>query len=140
MMALFISETNGIIEVREEIYTFFSTYYSWSYYDLANRLTNRHGKKGDKLNHKMDQASYDWVLAYYVPKLAAYRPTAAEYADSPECIARMDEFRKLQAEQAKDSLAALLTRQAANARLSFAKKCDLMLEETGVSVKTLAIN
>ena len=139
-MALFISETDGIIEVREETYTFTATHYSWSYYDLANRLTNSHCKKGDKLDRKMDQSSYDWVVLYYVPKIMVYRPTAAEYEDSPECIARMAEFRRMQAEQAKASMDALWARQAENRRLSFAQKCDLMLDETGVSVKALATN
>lgn len=134
-MPLYISEKKGVMEVREEIFSFRDTKTSWFYYDMQNRMMSIHGRQGDKPDRPMDQSSYDWAVKHYVPKILPYKPLFNEWLESPEGVLSQAKHNEAQAAQKRSSMAALFQRQAENARLTFAQKCALMLEETGYSVR-----
>jgi hypothetical protein len=83
-VALFVSEKDGVIEVRQEVYGFTQTEYKWWYYDLGNRTQSSNGCKGDPLDASMSDLTYGWVTQYYAPRIAPYRPTAAEYHEADQ--------------------------------------------------------
>lgn len=130
-MALFISEKDGVIEVREEIYGFRDTTRSWSYYDLQNRRVSSHGRQGDIPDRPMTQQTYDWALKHYVPKIATYVQTPEEFSNSPE-LAQEAQRKEM---QRRASGAIRTFEREANAAIPFEDKCRLRLEEMGTSVK-----
>lgn len=129
-MALFISETNGVMEVREEQYSWTDTKRSWSYFDLSRGLQSSLGHQNAPLDREMDQTSRDWVVKHYVPRIAPYIQTPEERLKSPEAQQRRidDEAKR------RVAMNALFHRQAENDCLPFAEKCRLLKEEIGCSV------
>lgn len=134
-MALFISEKNGIIEVREEIHSFKDTKRSWSYYDLSNNLTSSHGKQGDALDRPLDAQMKAWAQQHYVPRIAPYVPTPQEHFSNPQVVAEYEQSAIKQARIQRQAVHNLLEAGKANSALPFEEKCRLMKEETGYSVK-----
>lgn len=134
-MALFISEKDGVIEVRAELYSFTETEISWFYYDLQKRLVSSNGRQGDVPDRLMDDASYDWAVKYYVPKISPYSMTAIERMASPETQELINVMREKEAKAKQLALVELFKRQAETQGLSFEQKCAMMFEETGVSVE-----
>ena len=66
-MALSVSMKEGVLEVREELYSIDRTQVSWWYHDLVNRVSSSHGRENDELDRPMDDDAHAWVTKHYLP-------------------------------------------------------------------------
>lgn len=58
----------NVLEVISSTLSFTKTTKQYWYYDLDNKLKNRHGKQGDPIDYPMSKEDYEWAIKYYLPK------------------------------------------------------------------------